>query len=467
MTLDADEELPAEQHEKIRAHMNEAGALAFRLPLVNVGQEDEGRSFVPRLFRNAPGVFFHGRIHEQVFPSLLANAKNWGLTTALGVAELKHHGYTKEMVRDRNKIERNLKLLRLGLAETPHDANLLMNLGMELVRSGELENGLAKYREAFVRMSATPAASIVPELREALLSQFTSQLYKIRGHDEVVRVLNSSLAKNGGLTASLHFALGLSLFELKNFAGSAEQMRLCLAQKNEAALTPVNVDIHSAAPWHCRALCFLRLGETADAEKSFTAAVAVGSRTNEARIDFAKFLAEQNRGVEALQTLHPVVQADTQNLAAWRLGGSIALARNEFLEFAQDWTSEAIGFFPGDVMIQAQRAEALLLAGKTGEALPFWRAVREKDGLPRSVAALILCGICAGEKISAPGSAAEEEQISRVFIGWYQRLLGAGAAAVVARVNSDLKKLSAMLPTAEKMLRAACTEAAAEKAAAV
>ena len=108
----------------------------------------------------------------------------------------------------------------------------------------------------------------------------------------------------------------------------------------------------------------------------------------------------------------------------------------------------------------------MLLAGKTAEALPLWRAVREKDGLPRSLAALILCGVCAGEKMSAPGSAAEEEQVSRVFIGWYQRLLGAGAAAAVARVNSELEKLSAILPTAEKMLRAAFTEAAEEKAAA-
>jgi glycosyltransferase involved in cell wall biosynthesis/tetratricopeptide (TPR) repeat protein len=461
LMLDADEELPAAQHEKIRAHLKDANALGFRLPLVNVGQENEGPSFVPRLFRNAPGVFFHGRIHEQVFTSLLPLCKLWGMTTELGAAELKHHGYTKEVVRDRNKIERNLKLLRLGLAETPDDANLVMNLGMELVRSGDLQNGLTKYREAFALMSAQPFASIVPELREALLSQFTSQLYKVRGHDEVVNVLNSKLARHGGLTASLHFALGLSLFELKNFAGSAEQMRLCLATKDEPALTPINVDIQSAAPWHCRALCLTRLGEKAEAEKCFVTAVASASRTNEARMDFAKFLAEQNRGLEALQQIHPVVEADKQNILAWRIGGQLALSRNEFLEFALDWTGEAIQQHPGDVMVQAQRAEALLLAGKTGEALPFWRAVHEKENLPRSLAALMLCALCAGEKISAPGSAAEEEQVGRVFIGWCQRLVGAGAQNTVAMLHAKLDKLHAALPTAERRLRQVFAEAAA------
>ncbi len=465
LMLDADEELPSEQHAKLLAHLKEANAIAFRLPLVNVGQENEGRSFVPRLFRNSPGVFFHGRIHEQVFASFLPNAKIWGLTTALGAAELKHHGYTKELIRDRNKVERNLKLLRLGLVENPQDINLLMNLGMELVRSDDLPNGLMKYREAFALMSAQPKVEVVPELREALLTQFTSQLYKVRGHEEVVRVLTSVLAKNGGLTASLHFALGLSLYELKNFVGAAEQMRQCLAKKNVSALTPINLDIHGSAPWHCRALSLARLGEKAEAEKCFAAAIASTGKVNEARVDFAKFLVEQNRNLEALQQLHPAVAIDPQCLTAWRLGGQIALARNEYLEFAQDWTCEALKVFPEDVVIQGLRAEAFLLAGKMNEALILWRSVREKDNLPRSHAAVILCSVHAGEKMSALGSTAEEEQLSRVFIGWYQRLIGAGAPIAVAKVNSELDKLAVILPTAARMLRTAFAEAAAENSA--
>ena len=59
LMLDADEELPAAQHAKLLADMKNADAIAFRLPLVNAGQENEGRSFVPRLFRNAPGRFLH------------------------------------------------------------------------------------------------------------------------------------------------------------------------------------------------------------------------------------------------------------------------------------------------------------------------------------------------------------------------------------------------------------------------
>jgi len=64
------------------------------------------------------------------------------------------------------------------------DANLLMNLGLEHVRSGDMTAGLRHYSEAFRLMSGQSASEVVPELREVLLTQFTSQLYKVRGHEE-------------------------------------------------------------------------------------------------------------------------------------------------------------------------------------------------------------------------------------------------------------------------------------------
>ncbi|HTB82963.1 MAG TPA: glycosyltransferase, partial [Candidatus Sulfotelmatobacter sp.] len=75
LILDADEELPEAQHARLLEDIKNSTKLGFRLPLVNRGQENEGRSFIPRLFRNAPGLFYHGRIHEQLFPSLLPLCK--------------------------------------------------------------------------------------------------------------------------------------------------------------------------------------------------------------------------------------------------------------------------------------------------------------------------------------------------------------------------------------------------------
>ena len=467
LMLDADEELPEAQHEKIRADMKKSDVIAYRLPLVNREKENEGQSFVPRLFRNAPGVYYSGRIHEQVFPSLMAAGKPWGLATRFGTAQLLHHGYTKEMVRDRNKIERNLKLLRQAVEENPTDANLMMNFGLELVRSDDLAGGVEKYREAFELMSAQTAEETAPELREVLLTQFTCQLYKIRAHEEVVRVLNSPLAKNRGLTASLHFALGLSQFELKNYGEAAKQMQQCLAKRKQPALSPINTDILTVAPEHCLALSLAKLGDAAGAEKTFQKALAEPGQNNSenVKLDYAKFLAGQNRFVEALQKLHEMVAANARNVAAWRTGGEIALSRAEFLEFARDWTGEAMRYVAEDLTVVAQRAEALMLSGDTVAAMELWERVWNADRKPQFLAALILCETIDAQTTHAPDDGADESATSRAFIEWYKKLIALRVKTVVSRVNEQTEKLSRALPTAARMIEAALAETRAGAAA--
>lgn len=467
LMLDADEELPTDQHAKLRTDMANAGAISFRLPLVNHGEEAQGRSFVPRFFRNAPGVYYYGRIHEQVFPSLLPLCKSFGLETKLGTAQITHHGYAKDVVKDRNKIERNLNLLRLAIAERPQDANLQMNLGLELIRSGDLNTGIAHYREAFRLMSALAPSEVVPELREVLLTQFTSHLYKLCAHDEVVNVLNSPLAKNGGLTASLHFALGLADYELNQPRDAAEQMKQCLAKRNQPALSPINTDILTAAPHHCLALSLARLNDAAGAEKAFQAGLNAGGRLEDLKTDYAKLLAATQRPVEALQLLHEVVQANACSLNAWKLGGEISLSRPEFLEFALDWTGEAVRMLPDEVTLTSQRGEALMLNQNTAEALNVWMTACAHGRPVRGLAAAILCAVAEAQPPVRLASAAEESAVSRAFVDWYRKLVAAGAAQVISSLNSRAAALRPTLPTAMKLLDAVLAEAHAEEPAEV
>jgi len=464
LMLDADEELTPDQHAHLIADMGQTKALGCRLPLVNREREANGRSFVPRLFRNVPGIFYTGRIHEQLFPSLMTPAKTWGMELLLGTAQLLHHGYTKQMVQDRDKIRRNLELLRLAVAENPADANLMMNLGLELVRSEDLAGGVEKYREAFKLMTAGREDETAPELREVLLTQFTSQLYKLRAHEEVVEVLNSPLARKGGLTASLHFALGLALFELKQFAAAAEQMRLCLNRRHLPGLAPINTDILSAAPEHCQALCLDKLGNAAGAEKSFLAALSGENQTAanlaDVKLDYAKFLAAQNRAVEAFHKLHELVAANSRQLSAWQTGAEIALGHPDFLEFAGNWTAEAMRYVAEDFTINRQRAETLMLNGDTETAVPMWERLWNSERQPMILAALILCETVESLTRHTPDHIVDEPATSRAFIKWYQRLIAMRAYPVVQRLNARLENLSHTLPTAAAMLHKALAEPA-------
>ena len=460
LVLDADEELPPDQHEALRKLLRAEAVMAWRLPLQDAGREAEGCSYVPRLFRNAPGLFFVGRVHEQVFSSLEPRRKEWGLDSRLGDATIRHHGYAKELTLARDKVGRNLRLLELALLEMPGETGLLMNYGLELTRSGRSEEGLRQYRAAFEVMAAEPAAQVIPEAREMLLTQFCTQLMATKRYTEMIQVLTSPLAGlNGGLTASLHFSLGLAQMELKQSAPAAEQFRACLAKRDRPSLTPVNLDVRKAGPRHCLALCLAQEKDLAAAEREFELAQEEEPESLAVLLDHARFLHDQGQSVKALHSLHQFLEQKPATAPVWLGGGIIALSRPEFLEVAVDWTAEALRHFPEDAGIQKQRAEALLLAGQLEQALPLWRRLA-LDGTPSFLAAVILCQTAAGTNECLPPPEMEAA-VAQTFVRWYRRLLEFGVESVVFRLNAQVSRLERVLPHAAQLLGAVIVEAGA------
>ncbi|MEI8040398.1 MAG: glycosyltransferase [Verrucomicrobiota bacterium] len=461
LMLDADEDLPTEQQAALRKLLRATEVIAWRLPLQDVGSEAEGCNYVPRLFRNAPGVFYVGRVHEQVFASIEVRRQEWGLETRLGDATLRHYGYTKELTLERDKVGRNLRLLEQAILEMPGETNLLMNYGLELTRSGRPAEGLAQYRAAFTAMAALPPAVVVPETREMLLSQFCTQLMAAKRYAEIVQALTSPLAKQGGgLTASLHFTLGLAQMELKEFAAAAEQFRQCLAKRDRPALTPVNLEIRKAGPRHCLALCLEQMGETDAAAEEFRLALETEPLAWPVRHDYARFLATHDRQIEALNLFFVLAGEKPGEPQVWLQGGQLALTRPEFLEVALDWTAEAERHLPDDPAVVQQRAEALMLAGQCSMALPLWRRWPSGSN-PALAAALVLCETVAGENQFSPAPAAEVA-VSREFVNWYQRLLRFNAQPTVEALNARVEGLQRVLPSAAGILTSALAEASAE-----
>jgi len=221
----------------------------------------------------------------------------------------------------------------------------------------------------------------------------------------------------------------LALMELRRHAGAARDFRECLAKRDTPALTPINRDIRKAGPHHCLAICLMYLKQLDAAGEAFQAALAADPQSRRVRFDFAVFLTERGLPVDALKTLHALVAEKADDAAAWQLGGRIALSQPEFLEFARDWTSEAIKQLPRDPVIKRQRTMACLLAALVqGEALPE---------VPAEI----------------------ESILSREFVDWYRRGLSSGATTVVTAVNGRASELAGVLPGAGRVLQAALAAA--------
>ncbi len=457
LMLDADEELHHTQHASLLDHLKTPLAMACRLPLVNKGREKDGVSYVPRLFRNAPGLHFVSRVHEQVFYSVAARCREWGMSAPLGTAVLLHHGYDPAVVKDRNKIERNLHLLRKAIVERPSDPSLEMNLGLELVRSGELQEGLRHYHTAFEILGKMPPDEITPEIREALLTQYATHLNQAKRHEEMLTILSSPLAKTIETTPSMHFCQAIAHYELKQFAEAIPHLRACIQKREDLALTPAVEQIHGPAANHCLAVCLGRTGQLMEAEQAFVEGIAAFPDSSGLRLDFARFLFEQKKPLESMKALNELVEITPDSLEAWQFGGHIALSNPDFLEFANDWTQVGLARFPDNKPLQLLRAQALLLAGKVPDAIQLWRQVQGRD-LPAHAAALLICEIVSEYPLSpiAPG---QRDAVTRELLKWYSRLIRQGTAEVVMALNRRLETLREVLPEVADNISQALMEA--------
>ena len=64
--LDADEELSPAEKIELPSLLIQTQISLYRLPLINTHQGEKSQSYVPRLFRNPPGLMFYGCVHEGV-----------------------------------------------------------------------------------------------------------------------------------------------------------------------------------------------------------------------------------------------------------------------------------------------------------------------------------------------------------------------------------------------------------------
>jgi len=456
LVLDADEELPAESAAKLWREIRRADVMAYRLPIVDAGRENEGCHYIPRLFRNAPGLFFTGRIHEQVFASLEPLREELGLENKLGTATILHHGYSAEVTASRAKNQRNLRLLKLALAEAPHDPNLWMNLGLELTRAGEPLAGLEAYDRAWLIVAQQPVAAVTPEFRETLLVQYVTQLIRGGCFHQVLQLFQTPPGQAANGNASLHFLRGMAALKLSRWTEAAEQMKRCLERRHAPSVTTVYPEIRTVAPRHCLAMALMRAQQPDAAARAFEAALAEAPDHFAVRFDYASFLFANGQDVAALEHLHQLTQAKPSDATVWQSGGKVALSRPEYLDVALDWTAAAVAQCPADSLIALQRAEALLLAGRSDEARPLWK--RFHDPLePRHVAALVICEVLAGEVRGGIALAGADAEV----LAWFKRFAEIGNEAGIRALQENLERLRPRCPAAANHLADIFSTAAA------
>ncbi|CAG7649201.1 hypothetical protein PAESOLCIP111_05815 [Paenibacillus solanacearum] len=164
--LDADEVL--ENAGSIKEMLRQTEAEAFWVQIDNMTGEQMEHRLVhrsARLFRNRSHVRFDGRIHEQAIPSILSG-KPGAIIETSGL-RIVHDGYLPARMEQKQKLQRNMKILRRVVEEHPDDPFHLYNIGVAYYQLGELEQAAdalersrrlvhaqASFRPTLIRVSA-------------------------------------------------------------------------------------------------------------------------------------------------------------------------------------------------------------------------------------------------------------------------------------------------------------------------
>ncbi|PGW35223.1 glycosyltransferase family 2 protein [Bacillus thuringiensis] len=219
--LDADEEIDAGQFKDIKTILKQTNAEILYLPIINyvgdkINDEEIYQISQPRLFRNDLGLTFKYIIHEQLdiskrkFESINVNIP------------INHYGYLDGRVKEKNKHQRNLELLQLGLQEKNPSPFIEYYLASEYFSVKNNEKAFYFVNECirkFIEQGLLPNA-IVYQLKYTIILAskyihrgWPSINYAIKLHPDCVY---------------LHFLKASILYHLKKYHDAIDTLDYCI-----------------------------------------------------------------------------------------------------------------------------------------------------------------------------------------------------------------------------------------------
>jgi glycosyltransferase involved in cell wall biosynthesis len=159
--VDADEQLVPGSLDPLTSYCLSATS-AGRVQRENLISDTESvRELLTRVYPNAPGWRWAGRVHEQL-------TRDGGPPPVVQTgATLVHSGYSKELIASGEKVERNLRLLQVERQDRPDDAYVLYQIGRTHFTAGNWALAVTALQSAADRLR-TDSAAYLPSLLRTL-----------------------------------------------------------------------------------------------------------------------------------------------------------------------------------------------------------------------------------------------------------------------------------------------------------
>ncbi len=410
----------------------------FHALVVRKGRTDPGRWEV-RLFRNAPGVGFVGRVHEQARHSLKPLQLAWGSPGG----EVEATIATEAGVPARTEADAvaELQALERDLAEDPGNLQAWTRRIRAETRRGNLQLVLDRLAELRKALWASPLflgeldleePTVLEAYCQLKLGRFDKALETIRDYHSGCRPTSSTLYLEGAAEQGLKRPKKAATLLRRSISALGEPSYS--EPLAEATGTPARILLGAA---------LLDGGSYEAARAAFDEALEMEPGCVDARVGLLALRHAEGRVREVLQELDALVAVSGNDPKVW-LAGSILLDRIPRMEDAAlSWIEEGQRRFAENPEMRRRLACAQLRCGRARAALETWKGLETRD--LGTVAGCCAAALASGQEIpEIPGSMREEAR-SEVLV-WFRRWLASGTHEALDRSLVGLRRAEPALP---------------------
>jgi glycosyltransferase involved in cell wall biosynthesis len=262
--LDADDRVDPSEVEKIRSLKKLFPTRknnAYYVVVNNQSPVDgETRFFQMRIFPRVEGVRFDGRIHEQIFQTLVKR----GIQLIQTDIVIRHTGYSDSKVMFK-KSERNLHIVEEELKLDSENPLLHYNAARTL-------SGMNRQAEAISHMKRITENENIKRNERSLYMEASLLLGKyyveLEKYDEALSIFKE-LSIHFERNSLVHFCLGETLFLVGDFERAQEELSKSIASPIEVSLFPVNLDRLQYYQYFRLGQCYLETGKVDSAREMF------------------------------------------------------------------------------------------------------------------------------------------------------------------------------------------------------
>ena len=260
LMLDADETIQASSWPALQEFIARDDFDFGAVTVVSDSAEGIVKDTIVRVCRNDGRARYVGRIHEQL--------SGQGRRGRCGLI-IDHHGYSAAMLAKRNKIERNLDLLRKELCDNPDDPYILYQLGHTLLNRDNPAEALPHLQEA---MHKAPADA--PYLH-SVVRDLGYTLRALRQYPQAIELTRSFQRRYPRFT-DLFFLEGLICLDMGDGLGMVRAFEICVALGEVCGYTSVE-GVGSYRAHHNLGLCYELCGDLPSARQHYHRALGFHS----------------------------------------------------------------------------------------------------------------------------------------------------------------------------------------------